>query len=140
MTQGSSDFHRDRTAAKKKPASRQRPGHFVLRLKPQTVRAEANASVKNSPRKYFGLIDFETMPLFCPTCQPSLGSPSPSHVIASAATVAASTVHGVVLRIFNVPVTALMKKPGLANEAGPFSLTARAADQPRVRERIIKLS
>jgi hypothetical protein len=36
--------------------------------------------------------------------------------------------------------TAAKKKPGLASEAGRFGPTTKAADQPRVRERIMKLS
>lgn len=35
---------------------------------------------------------------------------------------------------------AAKKKPGLASEAGPFDLGDLLEDQPRVRERIMKLS
>jgi hypothetical protein len=51
-----------------------------------------------------------------------------------------STLHGVVFQLCSDGPAAPMKKPGLANEAGLHRLTTCLNDQPRVRERIMKLS
>jgi len=81
----------------------------------------------------FGLSDYAFVPLFCPTCQTRLHPPSdvPSP---------ASTVHGVVLRILSLGPPSRQRKTRPRERGRALSSCDLLEDQPRVRERIMKLS
>jgi hypothetical protein len=113
-----------------RPAAGGEPG-----MKPPMPRIYAIVALpgRKGESPYFGLFDFYLMPLFCPTGQarlhPPVNAPSPR-----------PTVHGVVLQISNAACRIAHEKARPRERGRAIQSCGLLDDQPRVRERIMKLS